>query len=83
MLIGREYKKWLLIGALAMLTPVLSLAQHSNGRDREPKRECNPHERGCQQVPDGGSAATYLLAVGATCLGAMVVRSRFGKRRVS
>lgn len=82
MMMGREPKKWLLIGALLLLTPVLSLAQHTDRRDREPKR-CNPHERGCQQVPDGGSAASYLLAVGATCLGAMVVRSRFGKARVS
>lgn len=27
-------------------------------------------------VPDGGSAAVYLLGAGITCLGAMVVRSR-------
>jgi hypothetical protein len=28
-------------------------------------------------VPEGGSAAVYLLGAGITCLGAMVVRSRF------
>lgn len=83
MMIGREPKKWLLIGALVLMTPVLSLAQHTDHGDRGHKRECNPHERGCQQVPDSGSAASYLLAVGATCLGAMLVRSRFGKPRVS
>ena len=27
-------------------------------------------------VPEGGSAAVYLLGAGITCLGAMVVRSR-------
>jgi len=79
----RESKKWLLIGAaLVLLSPVLSLAQHADGRDRDPKRGCNPHEH-CQQVSEGGSAAIYLLAVGATCLGAMFVRSRFGKSHVS
>jgi hypothetical protein len=32
-----------------------------------------------KQVPEGGSAAVYLLGAGITCLGAMVVRSRFAK----
>jgi hypothetical protein len=32
--------------------------------------------RKCQQVPEGGSAAIYLLGAGMTCLGAMVIRSR-------
>lgn len=76
---GREPKKWLLIGALVLLTPVFSLAEHP-----EHDKGCNPHERRCQQqVPDGGSGVGYLLAVGATCLGAMVVRSRSSKSRVS
>jgi hypothetical protein len=30
-------------------------------------------------VPEGGSAAVYLLGAGITCLGAMVVRSRNAK----
>jgi hypothetical protein len=82
-MIIRESKKWLLIGtALVLMTPVLSLAQRDH-EDRDHKRGCEPHERGCQQVSEGGSAATYLLAVGATCLGAMFVRSRFGKSHVS
>ena len=29
-----------------------------------------------RRVPEGGSAAVYLLGVGLTCLGAMVIRSR-------
>jgi hypothetical protein len=79
----RESKKWLLFGvALVLLSPVLSAAQHANDRDRDHRRGCDPHER-CQQVAEGGSAASYLLAVGATCLGAMFVRSRFGKPHVS
>jgi hypothetical protein len=31
-------------------------------------------------VPEGGSAAIYLLGAGLTCLGAMFVRSRNSKR---
>ena len=34
------------------------------------------HDRRCEQVPEGGSAAIYLLGAGITCLGAMVIRSR-------
>lgn len=34
----------------------------------------NKHKK---QLPEGGSAVVYLLATGITCLGAMVVRSRF------
>jgi hypothetical protein len=33
----------------------------------------------CQQVPEGGSAAVYLLGAGITCLGAMFLRSRASK----
>jgi len=82
MKIGREPKKWLLIGALILMTPVLSLAQRDH-QDRDHKKGCGPHEHGCQQLSEGGSAASYLLAVGATCFGAMLVRSRFGKSPVS
>ena len=82
MILGREPKKWLLTGALVLMLPALSVAQHKDHGDRDHKKACNPHESGCQQMPDGGSAAGYLLAVGATCLGAMLVRSRFGKPRV-
>ena len=31
------------------------------------------------QLPEGGSAIVYLLGTGMTCLGAMVVRSRFAR----
>lgn len=82
MIVRREPKKWLLTGALVLMTAVLSFAQHTDHGDRGHK-VCKPHERGCPQMPDGGSAAGYLLAVGATCVGAMLVRSRFGKPPVS
>jgi hypothetical protein len=76
MMTVKEPKKWLLLGALVLLTPVFTLA-HS------PKDGgCGVGQK-CRQVPDGGSAASYLLAVGATCLGAMLVRSRFDKSRSS
>jgi hypothetical protein len=40
-------------------------------------KKCDPRrDRRCQQVPEGGSAAIYLLGAGITCLGAIVVRSR-------
>jgi hypothetical protein len=43
--------------------------------------KCDPHDRGqdkhCQQqVPEGGSAAIYLLGAGLTCFGAMYLRSK-------
>jgi hypothetical protein len=34
----------------------------------------------CHQVPEGGSGIIYLLAAGATCAGAIVIRSRQTKR---
>jgi hypothetical protein len=34
----------------------------------------NKHKK---QLPEGGSAVVYLIETGITCLGAMVVRSRF------
>ena len=40
-------------------------------------------QKPCQSVPDGGSSAEYLLAVGATSLGAVFVRSRLSKPRLS
>lgn len=44
----------------------------------ERSRGCDLRDRAkkCRQVPDGGTGAIYLLAVGASCLGATVVRSR-------
>ena len=42
---------------------------------------CGEHgnAKKCRQVPEGGSAAVYLLGAGITCLGAMFIRSRASK----
>jgi hypothetical protein len=40
-------------------------------------------QKPCQSVPDGGSSAGYLLAVGASSVGAIFVRSRLSKPRLS
>jgi hypothetical protein len=39
------------------------------------KDKCRPGVN-CQKVPEGGSAAIYLLGAGITCLGAMLIRYR-------
>ena len=48
-------------------------------------KKCDPkHPKGCaQQMPEGGSSLVYLLGAGVTCLGAMIVRSRVAKPKVS
>jgi hypothetical protein len=82
MMIAKEPKKWLLLGALVLLIPVFSVAQPLNKeKDKDKDKGCRNEK--CRQVPDGGSTANYLLAVGATCLGAVLVRSRFDKAKIS
>ena len=58
---------------LMFLVPASFAGKPGRGGDRgcDPKRD-----RRCQQVPEGGSAAIYLLGAGITCLGAIVIRSR-------
>ena len=68
-------KKLLAVGALVLLTPLVLFAERPNH-----KKGCDTSfraDRKCQQVPDGGSSAVYLATFGITCLGAMLVRSRF------
>jgi hypothetical protein len=65
--------KWLLaVVALCCLAP----AAFADGHHR---RGCDPCDRNCQQVPEGGSAALYLLGAGLTCIGAMFLRSKVFK----
>jgi hypothetical protein len=47
-------------------------------RDRDHHHGCdNGRSHGdCQQVPEGGSTAIYLLGAGLTCVGAMFLRSK-------
>lgn len=67
-------KRWFVLGALLLLTPVFASAVPSR-----PKGCDFRNARKCHQVPDGGSGFSYLLAVGTTCLGAAFMRSRVGK----
>jgi hypothetical protein len=79
--------KWLLrVAFLFLLTPAFALG---NGPHNPGPGSGGPNGGGCnfwdrqqcwQQVPEGGTAVSYLLIVGTTCLGAMALRSRYGKR---
>ena len=67
-------KKWLAVWAVVLLTPVLLAAKPGKkGCDASSVRS----DSHCQTVPEGGTSTSYLLAVGAMCLGAVFVRSRF------
>jgi hypothetical protein len=59
-------KWWLALVALLCLVPAASAAEKSKPKKR---------------LPEGGSAAVYLLGAGITCLGAMFVRSRVPKAK--
>ena len=76
----RPRAKWFgVILALVLLTPVVSTAER-------PRKGCDDRDRdsaACRQVPEGGSAATYLLGAGILCLGGMLVRSRASKPRLT
>jgi hypothetical protein len=71
--------KWLLAAVvICCLAPAASAERERGGRDRY--RGCDPRrDKHCQQVPEGGSTAIYLLGAGLTCVGAMFVRSRIVK----
>jgi hypothetical protein len=69
-------RKWWLGAALLLCMVPSSFAVEPD----QPK--CKPG-RNCRQVPEGGSAAIYLLGAGITCLGAMFIRSRASKRSLS
>jgi len=72
----RLSNKWWLAAVLLCLAPA---AMFASPKDRD--RGCDPdrHGRKCQEVPEGGSTALYLLGASMTCLGAMVLRSRSSK----
>jgi len=72
-------RRWLAIGILVLLTSVVSLAKpKDNG-----KKGCGPHDNNCTSVPDGGSAAAYLLIAGTGGLGGLALRTRIKKTRLS
>jgi len=71
---NRRGSFWLAIVMVCCLAPAAFA-----DRDHRRGHGCDPHERNCQQVPEGGSTAIYLLGAGLTCVGAMFLRSRVAK----
>jgi hypothetical protein len=70
---NRKAKWWLAAVAICCLAPAAFA-------DRDRAQGCDPkHNRHCEQVPEGGSAAIYLFGAGVTCFGAMFLRSRLVK----
>ena len=70
---------------LLCLAPATLLADGGNGGGGNGGgNNCGGNGKGrhddCHQVPEGGSGIIYLLAAGATCAGAIVIRSRQTKR---
>jgi hypothetical protein len=72
-------KWWLALVALLCMVPG-AYAKPDRARRCDEQRG---NARKCQQVPDGGSAAVYLLGAGITCLGAIFVRSRASRPSLS
>ena len=68
-------KLWLGVALLLALVPASFAVE--KGHHYYEKR---PDSGQSVAVPEGGSAAIYLLGAGLTCLGAMFVRSRNSKR---
>jgi hypothetical protein len=69
------WKSALALGTVASLAPVVSFA-YSN-----PCAAAVPCQT--QAMPEGGSAAAYLVAAGAICVGALLLGKRLRKTRVS
>ena len=69
-------KWWLVLVVLLCMVPGAYATKPDRARRCE---EQNPSARKCQAVPEGGSAAIYLLGAGITCLGAVFICSRASK----
>jgi len=71
-------RKWWLGAALLLCLVPSSFAVEPDGCKKDgPNWKCK------KAVPEGGSAAIYVLGAGITCLGAMFIRSRASKRGLS
>jgi hypothetical protein len=68
-------KSLLALGAVAWLAPVVSSAQ--SGKPCATAVPCTA------AMPEGGSAALYLVAAGLVCAGAFILRTRFRKSQES
>jgi len=71
--VARKY--WLAVALLMCLVP------SSFARPTDDK--CKPADKCRQSVPEGGTAAIYLLGAGLTCFGAMYIRARSSKPSLS
>jgi len=71
---NRTGKWWLAIVVICCLAPA-AVAD----RDWGHHKKCDPYWEKCQQVPEGGSTAIYLIGAGLTCIGAMFLRSKVAK----
>jgi hypothetical protein len=79
---------WLALVALLCIVPgaYAKPGQGAYATTADRARRCDDRHwtaKKCQQVPEGGSAAVYLLGAGITCLGAMFIRSRASKPSLS
>ena len=75
-MIKRNGKWWLGVVAVCCVAPAAFASfghQDHRGCDARHSRDK------CQQVPEGGSTAVYLLGAGLTCVGAMFLRSKAAK----
>ena len=70
---NRKAKWWLAAVAICCLVPA-AFADRDHGHGCDAK-----HDKHCQQVPEGGTAAIYLFGAGLTCFGAIFLRSRIVK----
>ena len=70
-------RKWLLTSVALLSLASATFADKDKCDPKHPKKGCE------QQMPEGGSSLVYLLGAGVTCLGAMMVRSRAAKPKVS
>jgi hypothetical protein len=69
--------KWWLAVALCCLAPAAAFASRAQAVQNGGCK--SPSAKNCQQVPEGGSTAIYLLGAAITCVGAMFLRSRAAK----
>lgn len=65
-------KWWLALIAICCLAPA-AFADECSPHDKDQNKHCP------QQVPEGGSAAVYMLGAGLTCFGAMYLRSKVAR----
>lgn len=83
MTIISKTKTWLAIGTLILMTSVFSVAQQAERSKKGCGEDFRHSDKKCAHVPDGGSTLAYLLMVGSTCLGGLLVRSRLKNPRSS